>query len=121
MSEVIITIDTPVYNITDQTGFIELVREAVLTVTSDNAFMTLIDYDNIALVLPDRENDFKANPQLCCHTCPEGHAYRLGNCGEPLHLMNLWANGVSLCRNIFFFFKLTVFAFLFCFYEIFSA
>ncbi|XP_050731299.1 uncharacterized protein LOC127005928 isoform X2 [Eriocheir sinensis] len=80
MSEVIITIDTPVYNITDQTGFIELVREAVLTVTSDNAFMTLIDYDNIALVLPDRENDFKANPQLCCHTCPEGHAYRLGNC-----------------------------------------
>lgn len=89
MSEVIITIDTPVYNITDQTGFIELVREAVLTVTSDNAFMTLIDYDNIALVLPDRENDFKANPQLCCHTCPEGHAYRLGNCGKPLRFMTL--------------------------------
>lgn len=81
MSEVIITIDTPVYNITDQTGFIDLVREAVFTVTEDNAFMTLIDYDNIALVLPVKnEREFKADPQLCCHTCPEGHSYRLGNC-----------------------------------------
>lgn len=97
MSEVIITIDTPVYNITDQTGFIELVREAVLTVTSDNAFMTLIDYDNIALVLPERENEFKANPQLCCHTCPEGHAYRLGNCGKsPRFIDFLCVNSLSL-------------------------
>ncbi|XP_064077820.1 uncharacterized protein LOC135195514 isoform X2 [Macrobrachium nipponense] len=81
VSEVIITIDTPVYNITDQSGFIDLVREAVHTVTEDNAFMTLIDYDNIALVLPVKnEREFKADPQLCCHTCPEGHAYRLGNC-----------------------------------------
>lgn len=81
MSEVIITIDTPVFNITDQTGFIDLVREAVFTVTEDNAFMTLIDYDNIALVLPIKnEREFKADPQLCCHTCPEGHSYRLGNC-----------------------------------------
>ncbi|XP_071545733.1 uncharacterized protein [Panulirus ornatus] len=81
MSEVIITIDTPVYNITDQVGFIDLVREAVMTVTDDNAFMTLIDYDNIALVLPQKiESDFKALPQLCCHNCPDSHAYRLGNC-----------------------------------------
>ncbi|KAK8739959.1 hypothetical protein OTU49_003285 [Cherax quadricarinatus] len=80
MSEVIVTIDTPVYNITDQSGFIDLVREAVLTVTEDNAFMTLIDYDNIALVLPTSSEGFKAKPQLCCHSCPEGHAYRLGNC-----------------------------------------
>lgn len=81
LSEVIITIDTPVYNITDQSGFIDLVREAVFTVTEDNAFMTLIDYDNIALVLPVKnKSNFKADPQLCCHTCPEGHAYRLGNC-----------------------------------------
>lgn len=88
MSEVIITIDTPVFNITDQPGFTELVREAVLTVSSDNAFMTLIDYDNIALVLPVKENEFKANPQLCCHTCPEGHAYRLGNCGKSPRFLN---------------------------------
>lgn len=81
LSEVIITIDTPVYNITDQSGFIDLVREAVHTVTEDNAFMTLIDYDNIALILPVMgETNFKASPQLCCHTCPDGHAYRLGNC-----------------------------------------
>lgn len=92
MSEVIITIDTPVYNITDQTGFIELVREAVLTVSEDNAFMTLIDYDNIALVLPEVLSTFKANPQLCCHTCPEGHAYRLGNCGQFLSFMP-WLSG----------------------------
>lgn len=106
MSQVIITIDTPVYNITDQVGFIDLVREAVMTVTDDNAFMTLIDYDNIALVLPQKvESEFKAVPQLCCHNCPESHAYRLGNCGEFLaflrssftafctswpHLSSLW-------------------------------
>lgn len=78
----IITIDTPVYNITDQSGFIDLVREAVHTVTDDNAFMTLIDYDNIALVLPGTKvGGLKANPELCCHQCPEGHSYRLGNCG----------------------------------------
>jgi len=81
MSEVIITIDTPVYNITDQTGFIDLVKEAVMTVNEDNAFMTLIDYDNIALVLPIAEAKVhKAKPMLCCHSCPDGHAYRLGNC-----------------------------------------
>ncbi|XP_076057668.1 uncharacterized protein LOC143035060 isoform X2 [Oratosquilla oratoria] len=80
-SEVIITIDTPVYNITDQAGFTDLVREAVFTVTEDNAFMTLIDYDNIELVLPIKnDRNFKAEPMLCCHTCPEGHSYRLGNC-----------------------------------------
>jgi len=80
-SEVIITIDTPVYNITDQAGFIDLVEEAVLTVNQDNAFMTLIDYDNIALVLPIAETqEHKAVPMLCCHSCPDGHAYRLGNC-----------------------------------------
>jgi len=80
MSEVIITIDTPVYNITDQAGFIDLVREAVMTVNEDNAFMTLIDYDNVALVLPHVEVGHKTEPMLCCHSCPEGHAYRLGNC-----------------------------------------
>lgn len=82
LSEVIITIDTPVYNITDQTGFIDLVREAVLTVNQDNAFMTLIDYDNIELVLPSLSgtNNYKAEPMLCCHSCPDGHAYRLGHC-----------------------------------------
>jgi len=80
LSEVIITIDTPVYNITDQAGFIDLVREAVFTVTEDNAFMTLIDYDNIALVLPLPNKNYKAIPQLCCHTCPEGHSYKLGYC-----------------------------------------
>lgn len=84
LSEVIITIDTPVYNITDQTGFIDLVREAVLTVNQDNAFMTLIDYDNIELVLPSLSgtNNYKAEPMLCCHSCPDGHAYRLGHCGK---------------------------------------
>ncbi|KAF2365797.1 Sushi/SCR/CCP domain [Trinorchestia longiramus] len=81
LSEVIITIDTPVYNITDQVGFIDLVKEAVLTVNQDNAFMTLIDYDNIELVLPTPLNSqYKAEPMLCCHSCPDGHAYRLGNC-----------------------------------------
>lgn len=81
LSEVIITIDTPVYNITDQSGFIGLVREAVNTVNEDNAFMTLIDYDNIELVLPmATTSNFKADPMLCCHKCPEGHAYKLGNC-----------------------------------------
>lgn len=81
MSEVIITIDTPVYNITDQAGFIDLVREAVMTVNQDNAFMTLIDYDNIALVLPIAVGvEQKTEPMLCCHSCPEGHDYRLGNC-----------------------------------------
>ncbi|XP_018023303.1 uncharacterized protein LOC108679215 [Hyalella azteca] len=81
LSEVIITIDTPVYNITDQSGFIDLVKEAVLTVNQDNAFMTLIDYDNIELVLPTTVNSqYKAEPMLCCHSCPDGHAYRLGNC-----------------------------------------
>lgn len=81
-SEVIITIDTPVYNITDQAGFIDLVEEAVNTVNEDNAFMTLIDYDNIELVLPtiNKKNTYKASPMLCCHKCPEGHAYKLGNC-----------------------------------------
>ena len=82
LSDVIITIDTPVYNITDQAGFIDLVREAVLTVNQDNAFMTLIDYDNIELVLPSVSSTYKAEPMLCCHSCPDGHAYRLGNCGE---------------------------------------
>ena len=99
MSQVIITIDTPVYNITDQTGFIELVREAVLTVSEDNAFMTLIDYDNIALVLPQKTTAFKASPQLCCHTCPEGHAYRLGNCGQSLISMLLLCFFFFLHRN----------------------
>jgi len=81
LSEVIVTIDTPVYNITDQAGFIDLVKEAVTTVNQDNAFMTLIDYDNIALVLPiEFEGRHKAEPMLCCHSCPDGHAYRLGNC-----------------------------------------
>jgi len=82
LSEVIVTIDTPVYNITDQSGFIDLVREAVFTVTEDNAFMTLIDYDNIELVLPKVSKNalYKAEPMLCCHTCPEGHAYKLGYC-----------------------------------------
>jgi len=80
LSEVIVTIDTPVYNITDQTGFIDLVREAVFTVNEDNAFMTLIDYDNIELVLPIRHKNFKSEPMLCCHQCPPGHAYRLGFC-----------------------------------------
>ena len=88
-SEVIITIDTPVYNITDQTGFIDLVREAVLTVNQDNAFMTLIDYDNIELVLPTLVGtSYKAEPMLCCHSCPDGHAYRLGNCGKCNALSN---------------------------------
>ena len=85
LSEVIITIDTPVYNITDQAGFVDLVKEAVYTVTEDNAFMTLIDYDNIELVLPTAMKEFKASPQLCCHTCPDGHAYRLGNCGKNIY------------------------------------
>jgi len=80
LSEVIITIDTPVYNITDQTGFIDLVKEAVMTVNQDNAFMTLIDYDNIELLLPVEGKTYKAEPQLCCHSCPDGHAYRLGYC-----------------------------------------
>ena len=84
----IITIDTPVYNITDQSGFIGLVREAVNTVNEDNAFMTLIDYDNIELVLPvPGSGNFKATPMLCCHNCPEGHAYKLGNCGESLRIL----------------------------------
>ena len=89
MSEVILTIDTPVYNITDQAGFVDLVREAVFTVTEDNAFMTLIDYDNIELVLPVADKNFKASPQLCCHSCPEGHAYRLGHCGTFYIILNL--------------------------------
>ena len=62
---------------------LDLVREAVMTVNQDNAFMTLIDYDNIALVLPIAVGvEQKTEPMLCCHSCPEGHDYRLGNCGE---------------------------------------
>ena len=83
--DVVLTIDTPVYNITDQEGFIDIVSEALSTVTEDNAFMTLIDYDNIELVLPIRQRKGKRNKaqaSLCCHKCPEGHAYRLGHCGE---------------------------------------
>jgi len=83
LMDVVLTIDTPVYNITDQAGFIDIVSEALSTVTEDNAFMTLIDYDNIQLVLPIRQRKGKRNKaeaSLCCHKCPEGHAYRLGHC-----------------------------------------
>jgi len=81
--DVVLTIDTPVYNITDQDGFVDIVGEALNTVTEDNAFMTLIDYDNIQLVLPvpsRKGKRTKATPMLCCQKCPEGHAYRLGHC-----------------------------------------
>ncbi|XP_037093134.1 uncharacterized protein LOC119112937 isoform X2 [Pollicipes pollicipes] len=83
LMDVVLTIDTPVYNITDQEGFVDIVSEALSTVTEDNAFMTLIDYDNIELVLPIRQRKGKRNKamaSLCCHKCPEGHAYRLGHC-----------------------------------------
>lgn len=104
MTDVTITIDTPVYNITDQSGFIGLVREAVNTVNDDNAFMTLIDYDNIELVLPVRsKSNFKADPMLCCHQCPEGHAYKLGNCGklpETTHVAQKPLTATINCRGI---------------------
>ena len=85
LTEVVLTIDTPVYNITDQDGFVDIVGEALSTVTEDNAFMTLIDYDNIELVLPvlSRQGKrTKAEPMLCCQKCPDAHAYRLGHCGR---------------------------------------
>ena len=85
LTDVVLTIDTPVYNITDQDGFVDIVGEALSTVTEDNAFMTLIDYDNIELVLPvlSRQGKrTKAEPMLCCQKCPDAHAYRLGHCGR---------------------------------------
>lgn len=79
--DVLLTVDPPVYNITNQQDFLEIVGEVLNTVSEDNAFMTLIDYDNVELLLPIKQRQSKkAEASFCCHTCPPGHAYRLGHC-----------------------------------------